>query len=125
MAAGFEPANNGFANRPLRPLGYATLRASSLQAAVFPAKFCTIGVRYFPSPIGAPVAKNAISEAFAVLIVDGASSWTVHQHRIRRVGRRGYPQRKALAQIAKRLERRAFQDLASMVTPIINMESER
>jgi hypothetical protein len=25
VAAGFEPANNGFANRPLRPLGYATL----------------------------------------------------------------------------------------------------
>ena len=27
VAAGFEPAYNGFANRPLRPLGYATLRS--------------------------------------------------------------------------------------------------
>ena len=63
------------------------------------------------------MAQNAISEALVALIAEGASSWTVHQHRIRRVGRRGYPQRKALAQIAKRLERRAFQDFASMVTP--------
>jgi hypothetical protein len=29
VAMGFEPMNNGFADRPLEPLGYATKRAES------------------------------------------------------------------------------------------------
>ena len=32
-AAGFEPANNGFANRRLRPLGYAANPVRTLPAA--------------------------------------------------------------------------------------------
>ena len=35
MATGFEPVNNGFAVRPLRPLGYATEPASRKGPAVF------------------------------------------------------------------------------------------
>ena len=31
VAAGFEPANNGFANRPLRPLGYATVNPGGVE----------------------------------------------------------------------------------------------
>ena len=46
-AVGFEPTDNGFANRRLRPLGYAAISPTGIDKILGSGRFCKIFNRSF------------------------------------------------------------------------------